>query len=251
MKLTVLGSGTGLSDANRACSGYLLESQQNFIALDFGTGAFKNLQKVLHPSKLNAMFFSHYNHLDHVGDLPGFLFNRKGFCERNPNEARQLNLFGPTGFEAFARKMLEAFPFLLMTNFPVNAEEMHYSTKKVFNFTVKSKPVEHSENSLGFRIEANGKTIAYSGDTEYCDEIIDLGQNADLLVLDCSYAGEEKHEGHLNATECGEIAKKANAKRLLLTHFYPEAENEDIAAQAAKAFKGQIFVAQDLMEILL
>ncbi len=249
MKLTVLGSGMPLSGAERACSGYLIESQGNFVVLDLGSGTLQNMKKIVLPSKPSALFFSHFSHADHVADLPAFFHARKMICTEMPNEARQLNMFGHNGFESFVKKVLELFPGFAKLPFPVWVEEMQYSSKKIFGFTVKSKPVKHAEDSIGFRIEAEGKVIAYSGDTEYCDEIIDLGQNADLLVLECSFPGTEKHEGHLNASECGEIAKKANARRLLLTHFYPEAEKEDVKAQAAKAFDGEIILAKDLLEV--
>ncbi len=249
MKLTVLGSGVPLSSAERACSGYLIESQGQHIVVDLGTGAFKNLETVIHPKEISAIFISHFDHFDHVADLVGFIGNRRLFCRVNPNEAKQLNIFGPTGIETFVKKILELFPGFAELNFPVWAEEMKYSAKKFFGFTIKSKPVKHSRDSIGFRIEAEGKILAYSGDTEMCDEIVDLGQNSDLLVLECTFPGTAKHEGHLNPAECGEIAKKANAKRLLLTHFDPTAEDADLIPLAAKNFSGEIILARDLLEI--
>jgi ribonuclease BN (tRNA processing enzyme) len=207
------------------------------------------MKKIILPSKPSALFFSHFSHADHVADLPAFLHARKMICMEMPNEARQLNMFGSKGFESFVRKNMELFPGFAKLPFPVWIEEMQYSSKKIFGFTVKSKPVKHTEDSIGFRVEAEGKVIAYSGDTEVCDEIVDLGQNADLLVLQCSFPESKKKDGHLNAKECGETAKKANAKRLLLTHFFPEAEKEDLRAQAAKSFKGEILLAKDLMVV--
>lgn len=249
MKLTVLGSGMPLSGAERACSGYLLESQGQFLVFDLGTGAFLNLKRAVHPSKVNALFFSHFVHSDHVADLVGFLQNRKGFCLKNPVEARQLNIFGPTGMQKFVEMLLETFPSLKELNFPVFVEEMQYSSKKIFGFTVKSKPVKHTEQSIGYRIENEGKAVSYSGDTEPCDEIIDLSQSVDLAILQCSYPETIKRDGHSNALQAGEIAKKANAKRLMLTHFFPEAENADLKSQAAKSFKGEIILAKDLLGV--
>jgi len=249
MKLTVLGSGIPLSGGDRACAGYLVESHGQFIVLDLGTGSFLNLKKIVQPSKVNALFFSHYCHADHVADLTGFLQHRRMFCTQNPAEAKQLDIFGPKGAKEFVDKNLELFPSFLQSKFPISVEEMEYDAKKVFGFSVKAKPVKHAENSIGFRVEAEGKAIAYSGDTEYCDAIIDLGKDADLLVLQCSFPAGIKHEGHLNAKECGEIAKRANAKKLLLTHFFPEAEEAELKKQAAKAFNGEIILAKDLMGI--
>ena len=249
MKLIVLGSGVPLSGPDRACSCFLLESQGNYITFDLGSGALQNLKKFVLPARISALFFSHYTHTDHIADLPGFLQARKMFSVLNPNESRQLNIYGAKGIEDFVRKVMELFPGFAKLPFPVWAEEMQYTSKKIFGFTVKSKPVKHTEDSIGFRVEAEGKVIAYSGDTEVCDEIVDLGQNADLLVLECTFPGTAKHEGHLNASECGEIAKKSGAKKLLMVHFDPAAEKEDLLSQAAKSFEGEIILAKDLLEI--
>lgn len=248
MKLTVLGSGTIFSEGRRACSGYLVESGKGLLVMDLGYGAFNNLQKVIHPSKVNIILFTHFVHVDHAVDLIAFIEERNAQMKYKGRKKEQLTILGPKGMKSFFKKILELFPWFGELSFAIKIEEFEHSQKELFGFKIKSKPVKHIGDSIAYRIEAEGKALVYSGDTAYCSEIIDLAKEADLLVLECSFA-EQKNDIHLNALECGEIAQKAGAKQVLLTHFFPEAENADVFALAGKKFKGKILAAQDLMEV--
>ena len=112
---------------------------------------------------------------------------------------------------------------------------------------VKSIKSRHTKNSVSYRIEHNNKSIIYSGDTDYSNEIIKISKNADLLILECSFP--YKAEGHLTPSLCGKIAAKANVKKLVLTHFYPECDKVDIKKQCGKEFNGKIVLAKDFMGI--
>ncbi|MEK6869405.1 MAG: MBL fold metallo-hydrolase, partial [Nanoarchaeota archaeon] len=114
---------------------------------------------------------------------------------------------------------------------------------------VKSIKSKHTNASVSYRIEYNNKSIVYSGDTDYSNEIIKLSKNADLLILECSHLDGRKAKGHLTPSLCGKIATKANVKKLVLTHFYPEADKADIKKQCRKAFGGNIVLARDFMSI--
>ena len=65
--------------------------------------------------------------------------------------------------------------------------------------------------------DSNGKSIVYSGDTDYCPELIELADNCDLLILECSFPDDMKVEGHLTPSEAGKIA--AETKTNLQTSF--------------------------------
>lgn len=241
MKLTVLGSGSGLSNAERFPAGYLVEGT-HAIVLDLGFGCFKQLQKAIEPNKVNAIFFSHYAHPDHVADLIAFLFYRKLSGNKN-----QLNLYGPNGFKKFFPKVINLFDWFKELPFKVSLNELRYSSINLFDFSIKTKPVKHMDSeAIAFRIESGNNSIAYSGDTEYCDEIIDLAKESNLLILECSSL--KKTPGHLTPEECLKIAKQANAKKLLLSHFYPETESVKIS-ELGEGFNGKILLARDLMEL--
>ena len=111
--------------------------------------------------------------------------------------------------------------------------------------------MEHTPESLGYRIEYQNKTVVYSGDTDVCDNIITLGKGADVMILDSSFPDEMKTQGHLTPSEAGKIAKECGCKRLVLSHLYPVCQPEQIIQQAKKVFKGEVVAASDLLRIKL
>lgn len=242
MKLTVLGSGSGLTK-ERFPVAYLIENKHP-VVFDLGFGCFKQLQKVIDPLEIHNLFFSHYSHPDHIIDLVSFLQHRKLSANKH-----QLNLFGPVGFKEFFPKIPAMFEWFEELPFKVSVQELNYASTKLFDFSIKTKPVKHLDSkAIGFRIQCKGKTITYSGDTEYCQEIIDLAKEADLLILECSSL--KKIPGHLTPEECLKIARLANAKKLLLSHLYPETEKINLnALKNENDFSGEISLAEDLMQI--
>lgn len=110
----------------------------------------------------------------------------------------------------------------------------------------------HISGSVGFRVEfRDGKSIAISGDTDYCQNIIDLGFEVNLLVLECSFPDEKKVEGHLTPSLAGRIALESHCKKLLLTHLYPVCDQFDILNQCRQVYQGEITVGEDLMRIII
>jgi ribonuclease BN (tRNA processing enzyme) len=78
-----------------------------------------------------------------------------------------------------------------------------------------------------------------------------MGRGADLLVLECSFPNERKIQGHLTPKLAGKVAKEAEAKKLVLTHFYPPCDEADIISQCREEFSGEIVLAEDLMVLTL
>ncbi|MBN1941631.1 MAG: MBL fold metallo-hydrolase [Candidatus Diapherotrites archaeon] len=249
MKLTVLGSGSAVADSKRAATGYLVELSQHKILLDLGFGCFKNLQKVANPLEISAVCFSHYYHPDHFSDLLAFLMYRRGSVMRGA-EPKQVTLFGPKGLKAFYEGVVKAMPYFENSPFPVKITELENSQFKIFNFSIKTKPVQHMGlSAIGFRIESGGKALAYSGDTGYTDAMIELGKEADLLILECSVTDNKKMDDHLSPSECAELASKAKAKALMVSHFFPETETIDFKTVLAGKYSGKILKAEDLMKV--
>jgi ribonuclease BN (tRNA processing enzyme) len=113
-----------------------------------------------------------------------------------------------------------------------------------------SRPLAHTERSIGFRVATRaGTSVAYSGDTDDCGNMIELGRGADILLIECSAPDGFKAEGHLTPSLAGKIATEAGAKRLVLTHFYPICDRYPILKQAKGAFKGKIILAKDGMRL--
>ncbi|MBT8330911.1 MAG: MBL fold metallo-hydrolase, partial [Deltaproteobacteria bacterium] len=89
----------------------------------------------------------------------------------------------------------------------------------------------------------------YTGDTDYTETIIDLAKDTDLLICECALPDKLKTPGHLTPSLAGELATKSGVGNLVLTHFYPECETADIAAECRKTYSGHLVLADDLMEL--
>jgi ribonuclease BN (tRNA processing enzyme) len=115
-----------------------------------------------------------------------------------------------------------------------------------------SAPVRHTAQSLAYRVQdPQGKSLVYSGDTAFCDEIVHLARGCDLLILECSFPDDEDAEGHLTPSLAGRVASLAGVKKLLLIHFYPEVLKTDIAAACRESYAGELILGRDLLHISL
>jgi ribonuclease BN (tRNA processing enzyme) len=96
-----------------------------------------------------------------------------------------------------------------------------------------------------------GKAVAYSGDTDYCPNLILLAREVDLLILECSFPDDRKVEGHLTPSLAGRVAREAGCKRLLLTHFYPPCDDCDVKGAVESQYSGTVIVAEDVMKLAI
>ena len=87
--------------------------------------------------------------------------------------------------------------------------------------------------------------MVYSGDAKDCVELVELGRGADVLILECSYPDQLAHPDHLCPSQVGQIASRAGARHLVLSHLYPVCSASEIEAQARRVFSGRLTVAHD------
>jgi len=76
-----------------------------------------------------------------------------------------------------------------------------------------------------------------------------LARGADLLICESALPDDLKVEGHLTPSRAGKIAAKADVRKLVLTHFYPECDQVDVEKECRKTFGGPLILAEDLMRI--
>jgi ribonuclease Z len=118
----------------------------------------------------------------------------------------------------------------------------------VDDLRVYSSPVKHFLPNIGLRIElkAEKKSLAYSCDTEPCEQVERLAAGADILIHEAT----GPFEGHSSAAQAGDIARRAGVGALYLIH-YPTGRyaSGDLVAEARARFSGEVHLATDLMEI--
>jgi len=269
MKITILGSGTAAPRLERNMSGYLLEADNKKILFDSGAGTIRQLLKLkVNLLDIDDVFYTHL-HNDHINDLGAIIWsNNYGMIRK-----KALNIYGPKSFKKYFKILMEKILKPTKLNYRIDVKEMRSgsiikipinnknikrrsiinNSNKVINdknnIIIKSIKSKHTDASVSYRIEHNDKSIVYSGDTDYSNEIIKISKNADLLILECSHPDGMKAKGHLTPSLCGNIATKANVKKLVLTHFYPEADKVNVKKQCGRTFSGNTVLAKDFMEI--
>lgn len=98
-------------------------------------------------------------------------------------------------------------------------------------------------------IKKKGVKIVYSGDTRKCDNIVKIAKKADLLIHDTTFADEVEDRMHTGAKEAARIAKKAEVRKLILTHFSRRyTDLSEIESEAKRIFKESV-IAKDFMKL--
>ena len=255
MRVTILGAGTAIPVKEHSPAGLYAEAGGEHLLFDAGPGTLQRLRQAgVSIFDLDRVFLTHY-HLDHCLDLASLLFalriprsdpdQRRG--GPNPARMKPLAVYGPPGLKQLYRRLNHAFSgWLAPRSYPLWLKELKETTLKFRGAAVTSRWMRHSTQALGYRVEAGGRRMAYSGDTDVCENIVELGRNAHLLILECSVTDERKTAGHLTPSECGRIASAANCRHLVLTHFYPVFKGYDIRGRVRRTFGGRVSLARDL-----
>ena len=196
---------------------------------------------------IDMILYTHI-HPDHVSDLVPILFACK-YAEL-PRE-KDLLCVGGSGFRSYFEKLKNLYgQWIEAQSYKLNIEEISQEALLYRNLKILSKPMAHISESVGYRIEfKDRKSIAISGDTDYCKNIIDLAFEVDLLVLECSFPDGKKVEGHLTPSLAGRIAAESHCRKLLLYHLYPICDQYDILMQCRRVYQGEALLAEDLMKV--
>jgi ribonuclease BN (tRNA processing enzyme) len=247
-ELIIIGSGTGIPSLRRGSPGLVVLSDNSALLVDSGPGALrKMLEAGITYRDIHLLLYTHI-HPDHVSDLVAILFACK-YAEV-PREKDLLCIGGP-GFKSHFEKMKKLYgQWIDPQSYQFTIKEVSGESLLYRDLRMLSRPMAHISESVGYRIEfKDGKSMAISGDTDYCQNIIDLALEVDLLVLECSFPDGKKVEGHLTPSLAGKIALESRCKKLLLTHLYPICDQFDILSQCRQVYQGQIILGEDLMRI--
>ena len=244
MRVVILGSGTAIPVTTRGYAGISLHVAGEHLLFDAGPGTLKQLLAAgVTYLDLDRVFLTHF-HPDHCLDLVSILF-----AMRIPQPARTtpLVIYGPRGLKRLYRQLNSAFHgWIEPRTYRLTLRELGETTIRLRGYTVTTRRMNHSTEALGYRLEAQGKRVVYSGDTDYCRAIVELGRDADLLILECSMPDERKAVGHLTPTECGRIARDACCTHLALTHFFPVVGLSDAARRVRRLYRGRVTLVKDL-----
>ena len=247
-EVIIIGSGTGVPSLRRGSPGIFVLAKNAKILIDSGPGALRRmLEAGITYRDMDLILYTHL-HPDHVADLVAILFASK--YGDFPRE-KDLLCAGGAGFKSYFEKLESLYgSWIEPKSYQLTIKELSIDPLLYRGIKVLSKPMAHLHGSVGYRIEfEDGKSMAISGDTDYCQNLVQLGYQVDLLVLECSFPDGKKVEGHLTPSLAGRIALESHCKKLLLTHLYPVCDQFDIVNQCRQAYKGNVILAEDLMRI--
>jgi len=249
MRITVLGAGTLQPTSERGCPGYLVEIGNKKILLDAGSGTLRQLARCRYRAgEIDYIFFTHL-HPDHTGDMIPLLFAKKYDDSVNPND---ILIYGPSGFKAHFDALYDIYrEWISSERYSIQIQEYNTGRLEFPGWHITAFPVEHTDNSFGFKVAEHNTIFAYSGDTGFCPGLINLCEDADLAVIECSFPDELKVKGHLSPSEAGRAAQSAHVKRLILTHMYPIVNEREIIAACSAHFSGEVACAEELRTITI
>jgi len=249
IQIIVLGSGTCVPSLKRNASSVLLEIDETKILIDSGPGTTRQLLEAdVYLNQLNHIFYSHF-HPDHISELISILFALKySGLKRN----KPLYITAGNGFFEFYERLKSVFGHWIELDRLILDEMNTFKPdhRSFDDFDVNSIPTNHNPESLAYRFTSKtGASVVYSGDTDECQQLIQIANNTNLFICESAMPDGQKVNGHLTPSLAGKIAHDAKVEKLVLTHLYPECDTVNIEKQCRKTYSGQLWLAQDLMRL--
>jgi ribonuclease BN (tRNA processing enzyme) len=241
MELTFLGSSNAFASEGRYWSSFIVDRKFQFDAPPTLVPHLKQLGVDL--PEIEVIFLSHH-HADHFVGLPFLYLEYQYMTPRS----KDLYVVGPPGVESW----MEDFATRCYPNVTsdagyrriyVDACPGRQITAGPVTFT--AFPMNHvtqTMQAMGYRVSINGKTVAYTGDTMFCEEIFQLGEGADVLVIDCTYTEGEAGPEHMGLNDAREIRRRLpQDTTIILTHTNSEPDTSGmhnvLAARDLKTYK--------------
>ncbi len=235
LRVRFLGSGDAFGTGGRLQACLCIDGPGGRLLLDCGASALIALKRAgLDPASVGGVCLSHL-HGDHFGGIP-FLILDGQFGRREA----PLTVAGPPGTRARITEAMEVlFPgsSRVARRFPVELVELAPEVPTPLGpARVQAYPVEHASGAPAYalRLEWAGRTLAYSGDTEWCEALVAAARGADLFVCE-AYTFERRVRYHLDHVTLAAGLGKIGARRVILTHLGPEmwARRAEAAAECA------------------
>lgn len=242
--MTVLGCSGSFPGPGAPASGYLVSAEGFRLVIDLGNGTMSVLSSMIDPFDIDALLFSHL-HPDHCADFTSLIVHRR-YHPAPPYDPRtnRLDVYAPP----------EAHTRLSAAHAPCAGELAETDLSDVFAFRelgetvlhlgpfeVQVVRVLHVCEAFGFRIRHGDRVLAYTGDTAVTPALDLLAAGADALLCEASWTHGPARppDLHLSGREAGELADRAGARRLLLTHIPPWADPVAVVDEARQAYQAR------------
>lgn len=219
MRLQFIGSGDAFGSGGRVNTCFHLVGNRTNMLIDCGASSLPAMNRLgIDRAAIDLILLTHF-HADHFGGVPFFVLDQQFKAKRT----RPLIIAGPPGLPGwFERAMSIAFPGERTLPFPLTLRELEIGRpNSIGDLTVTPFHVVHDDRAgpcLAHRIVVEGRTITYSGDTEWTDTLIDAARGADLFVCEC-YNFDKPVRAHMALNVLEQHLPSIGARRVILTHM--------------------------------
>jgi ribonuclease Z len=202
------------------------------IVFDFGPHTIESLlDSRIDPRSIEIVLITHM-HLDHFSGLPELFWYRSIYKAQN-----KLIVLGPKGIKNNTEKLLRTLQ--TPKEFKINAE---FIEDKKYDF-IQPFRAKHLVIDNGYRVDYKGKTIFYSGDTAYSDNVVKGAEDADILLHEMTYLDNKKEEAdfwrHSTYSSTMRVFEESHAKKLVPVHLSVDSNN--LAIKLSKSDKRVIY----------
>jgi ribonuclease Z len=245
-ELIVLGTSNAIASEEHRHTHLALAGERCFVLIDCGENPIARLENIgLNPLEISDLILTHF-HPDHVAAVPQFLMSSWLLGRRRP-----LNVHGLAHTLDRIEKTMQFYDWDTWPDFyPVRFNRLPEAEMSTVleneEMRIFASPVRHLIPTIGLRAEFpdSSKALAYSCDTEPCQQVVRLGQRVDVLIHEAT--GDMP--GHTSAAQAGEIARQARAAELYLIHYRVwKYDPTPLAAQAGRSFGKPVRLCEDLM----
>ncbi len=230
-----------------ACSAYLIEAGGTAVLVDAGPGSMAKLQLAIDYTRLDAIVISHV-HADHFFDLVPL---RQGLRHGPSSRADRQPLFLPPGGSA----SLGALQKAVSPDAPGDFFDAVYAVDeydpqrplRIGHVELRFARTRHYIEGYAIRAGAGDASVTYSSDTAPCDAVVELARRTSLFLCEAALGLDEEsgERGHSSAEEAGEMARRAEAQRLVLTHYGVASAPHLLVDAAKRRYGGHTEAAED------
>jgi ribonuclease BN (tRNA processing enzyme) len=258
LRVTVLGKSPSWQDAGGACSGYLVEEDSTTLLVDCGNGVFSKLRMHCDYIDVDAVVISHL-HADHFLDLVPYAYALTYAPRQQPvpvdrwpgtdTPARPI-LYAPLGARTTFRRVVGSWGNEDLIEKAFDLRE-YDGTEPVgiapFNLTFHAVPHFCTTHAIDIASTNGGGRFTFGADSRPTDELVEFAHDTDLLLVEATLPRPERDgvRGHLTPGEAGDHARRAAARRVVITHISDELDEDHAREEASKAFGGPVEVAHE------
>jgi ribonuclease BN (tRNA processing enzyme) len=238
MQVQFIGCGDAFGSGGRFNTCFHVCGEHTNILIDCGASSLIAMkQSGIDRNAIDVILISHF-HADHFGGIPFFVLDARFLSRRT----RPLTIIGPRGLpDRYAGVMETAFAGSATSQqrFELSLREIEPGQPlELGKLVVRAFHVDHDDRAgpcLGYRIEAEGRTIAFSGDTQWTDALLELGRGADLFICE-AYTRDKPVRSHMALALLEPHLADIRPKRLVLTHMSEQllAQRKELPYQAAE-----------------